>query len=130
LEIESNNTLQTTNVLPVGGYLVGVIPNPATDIDVLRVQIPASGTYTFETEGLFSSCAYALEGDTMLELLSSNGAQVAFIDDIDTINRLHCSRLSVTLSPGTYYLRVLAYTGVGSPGLLNRRYTVSARAGP
>lgn len=129
-EYENNNSLQNADVLPVGGYLVGVIANPASDIDVTRIQIPVSGTYTFETEGLFGSCAFALEEDTVLELLSSNGSQVALNDNISAQSGLYCSRITRTLSPGTYYLRVFAYTGLGAPGFLNRRYTLAARAGP
>jgi subtilisin family serine protease len=130
IEVENNNTTQNADVLPIGGYLVGQLPDPFTDMDVTRIRIATAGTYTFETEGLFGSCAFALEEDTVIELLSSTGVQLALNDDIDTNAFRHCSRITINLSPGTYYLRTFAYTGQGAPGLPNRRYTVSARSGP
>lgn len=130
IELENNNTLPNADILPVGGYLAGIFANPATDVDVSRVQIAVGGVYTFETVGLLGSCGFALEEDTILELLSSTGSQLAINDDIDTNASLLCSRISTTLTPGTYYLRVAPFTGQGAPGIPNRRYTVSARSGP
>jgi hypothetical protein len=129
VEVESNNTLPNADILPVGGYLVGIFSNPANDVDVSQVQIATSGTYTFETGGLLGSCGLALEEDTILELLSSAGTQLALNDDIDGPAFNYCSRITTNLTPGTYYLRVAPFTGQGAPGFPNRRYTVSARSG-
>ncbi|MEO8295263.1 MAG: S8 family serine peptidase [Gemmatimonadota bacterium] len=130
IEAESNNTIATADVLPVGGYLAGLLANPATDVDVSQVRIPTNGTYTFETHGLLGACGFALEEDTVLELMSSTGTVLATNDDINTNSDLLCSRITSVLAPGVYYLRVSAFNGQGAPGFLNRRYTVSARSGP
>jgi serine protease len=129
IEQEDNGSLPNADVLPVGGYLIGFFSNPTTDVDVARVDIPATGQYTFETAPLAGACGFALEEDTILELLSSAGTQLAVSDDIDNAALNLCSRITTTLTPGTYYLRASAFTGPGAPGLLNRRYSVSARAG-
>jgi subtilisin family serine protease len=130
LEVENNDARGNADVLPLGGYLSGTFANPATDVDVSRVQIPANGTYTFETGPVSGACGLALEEDTILELLASDGTQIAINDDIDSPAFNYCSRITTTLSPGTYFLRVAPFTGPGAPGFPNRRYTIAARSGP
>jgi serine protease len=130
IELEDNGSLPNADALPVGGYLIGFFSNPATDVDVARVDIPTSGQYTFETAPLAGACGFALEEDTILELLSSSGAQIDLSDDIDAPTFNYCSRITASLTPGTYYLRTSAFTGTSASGLLNRRYSISARSGP
>ena len=120
-EIESNGTFPTADVLLVGGYLLGTISNPATDVDVSVVQIPASDTYTFETAAMNGACGFALEEDTILALYLPDGTLIASNDDIDFGAAQLCSRISTTLAAGTYYLEVTGYNG--------GRYAVSARQG-
>jgi subtilisin family serine protease len=129
-ELEDNNSLQNADILPVGGYLIGFFGNPATDVDLTRVDVATAGQYTFETSPLAGACGFALEEDTILELLSSNGTQMDLNDDIDAEAFNFCSRITASLSPGTYYLRTSAFTGTSASGLGNRRYTISARSGP
>jgi serine protease len=130
LEAESNDVLATANPLPVGGYLIGFFSDPATDVDVARVEIPATGQYTFETSPLNGACGFALNEDTILDLLSSGGSVLATDDDIDTAAQNLCSRITTNLTAGVYYLRVSAYTGTGASGILGRGYAVSVRQGP
>jgi hypothetical protein len=87
--------------------------------------------------GISPTCGIALNEDTILELLDSTGTEIALNDDIDPGHFNLCSRITMTLAPGTYYLRVSAYPGASKviagastpPGIPGRRYTVSARAG-
>lgn len=120
-EIEPNNTTATAGVLVVGGYVFGRISSPSTDLDAYRVVIAQAGQYTFQTAGWIGACRFALEEDTVLGLYDSNGTLITSNDDIDAVNLNFCSRVTMTLSPGTYYVAVVGYRG-GS-------YTVLARSG-
>ena len=60
----------------------------------MRVQIPASGQYTFETSAVDGACGFALEEDTILELYDVSGALLASNDDIDVENLNICSRIT------------------------------------
>lgn len=128
IELENNNSIANADPLPIGGYLAGFFSNPGTDIDFARVDIPSNGQYTFETIPLGGACGFALEEDTVLELQAVNGTPVATNDDINTDGFNYCSKITITLTPGTYYLRTTAYSGAGAANLLNRRYSISARA--
>ncbi len=128
IEVEDDNSLPNANVLALGGYLVGSFSDPSTDVDISRVTISAAGVHTFETVGPTGSCGFALDEDTILQLLDSNGQLLAENDDINTGAFMLCSRISQSLSPGTYYLAVRAF--IGSRLLPGRLYTVVARAGP
>ena len=129
VELEDNGSIPNADALPVGGYLVGFFSSPFADVDVSRVDLATSGQYTFETEPLAGACGFGLEEDTILELLATNGTQLAANDDIDNPALNLCSRITMTLPAGTYYLRTSAYSGPGAPGLPNRRYSVSVRPG-
>lgn len=85
----------------------------AGEVDLFRFEIPTFGPYTLETTG---------PSDTFITLYGPNDstAQLAANDDGgDNLN----SRISMTLSSGTYYLRVRLYSSnrTGS-------YNISARA--
>ena len=120
IEAESNNSLDLADVLPVGGYLVGFI-SPVSDADFTKVVIATTGTYTFETSAGIGACGLVLDEDTILGLFNSSGGLLASNDDIDFDALNVCSRITMTLTPGTYFLRVTGYMG----GI----YRIEARAG-
>ena len=123
LEREPNDAIGDADLLYVGGSLYGTLPRG--DFDVTRIPIVTDGQYTFETSGWEGACGFALEEDTVIELYD---AAVNFIDYNDDINLGAdnlCSRVTASLSAGTYYLVVYGFNG-GSGG----QYRVSARAGP
>ena len=120
-EVEPNNTTTNADALAIGGYVFGSISNPSTDLDAYRVLIPQGGQYTFQTSGWIGACGFALEEDTVLGLYDVNGTLITSNDDIDAPNLNFCSRITATLSPGTYYVAVTGFVG--------RRYRLQARSG-
>jgi subtilisin family serine protease len=121
IEGDPNSTLADADLLPIGGYLLGTIVDPNTEVDVMRVHIPAAGTYTFETSAVTGACGFALGEDTVLGLYDSGGNIIAFNENIDENALNYCSRLSENLSVGVYYLGVFGTRG----GL----YALTAREG-
>ena len=121
VEDEPNGAFSNPDVLPIGGYLQGAISDPATDGDLSIIQIPTSGQYTFETSAVDGACGFALEEDTILRLYNSAQTQIAINDDIDFAGANLCSRISIVLSPGTYFAFVTGYNG--------GRYAVTVREG-
>lgn len=111
IEVEPNNTTANADPLPVGGYVVGVISDPSTDLDAFRVLIPQTGQYTFETSGYIGACGFALDEDTVLGLYDVNGTLITSNDDINFAGLNLCSRITATLSAGTYYIAVTGYRG-------------------
>ena len=118
-ESEPNEVLVDAAVLPVGGYFRGAMNT--TDADMYRVLIPQAGEYTFETSPVDGACGFALEEDTVLGLYDAGGALVTSNDDIALEASNLCSRITTTLTPGTYY--------VGVQGVIGGLYRVQARAG-
>ena len=123
-EREPNETVSDANFLAVGGYLSGVVSLPeGGDSDVFQVLIAQAGQYTFETSAMDGACGFALEEDTILGLYAPDGStELQVSDDIDAAALNFCSRITMTLQPGTYYLRV--------QGLVGGRYRLQARSGP
>lgn len=121
VEAEPNGAFSNPDVLAIGGYLQGTISDPATDGDLSIIQIPTSGQYTFETSAVDGACGFALEEDTILTLYDSGQTQIATNDDIDVAGDNFCSRISMVLSPGTYFAWVTGYNG--------GRYVVTVREG-
>ncbi len=123
-EEESNDVAATANRLTVDGAVQGGLS--ATDqTDVYQIQIPVTGTYTFETSGWFGAfCGFALDLDMILELRDQTQNSLGNSIDIDVNGRDFCSRISQTLTPGTYYLLITRDSG--STG----RYILQARTGP
>ncbi|HEY6108388.1 MAG TPA: S8 family serine peptidase, partial [Gemmatimonadales bacterium] len=117
-EIEPNNSSGQANALAMGGYVNAAIGS-ASDVDVFRVRVPQSGTYTFETSAVNGACGFALEANTVLTLRDSTGTVLASNDDVDAVALNYCSRISLTLPPGTYFATVSGSTG---------RYRLQARA--
>ena len=120
IEAEPNNDFTTTNVLPIGGYLSGIIATVA-DVDVSRVLIPTDGTYTFEASAIDGACGFALGEDTILQLYDSNGVLLLENDDIDFAGLDWCSRITTTLTAGSYFVAVFGYNALS--------YKVEARTG-
>jgi hypothetical protein len=120
-EAEPNNSVAYADAVPVGGYLFGGISNPSTDFDVTRILIPLTGQYTIETSGWEGACGFAMEEDTYIALYDSTGTPLASNDDANASALNYCSRITATLSAGTYYVAVA--------GKLGRRYRLQARAG-
>ncbi len=118
--VQANHTRQSAAQLVVGGYMQGRIINPDT-IDVYKVGIPQVGTYTFETSGWVAVCGVALEEATSIGLFDTAGNLLTFTGYIDPSHYNYCSRLSLNLNPGTYY--------VGVAGAIGNRYRLQARAG-
>ncbi len=120
-ELEPNDAPAQANALVIGGYVTGAI-GALSDVDVFRLRIPQSGTYTVETSAVNGACGFALEENTRLTLSDSSGAVIATNDDIDAGALNLCSRITATLSPGSYRVAV--------QGTRAGRYRVAARAGP
>ena len=116
----ANHSLQSAAPIVVGSYMQGHIVSPDT-VDVYRVRIPQVGTYTFETSGWVGACGVALEEATALGLFNASGALLTFTGYIDQDHYNYCSRLTLNLNPGTYY--------VGVAGVLGNRYRLRARTG-
>jgi len=125
MQVEPNHTIATASPLMIGGYVQGAIVDSAT-VDVYRVQIPTAATYTFETSGWVGACWFALEDDTFILLFSAAGTLITSNDDIDQDTLNYCSRVTRTLSPGTYYVAVGGYFG---GGVFGGRYRLQARVG-
>jgi len=107
--------------LAIGGYMQGHIVD-STTADIYRVTIPTAGTYTFETSGWVGACGFAIEEATAIGLFDATPTLITSVGYIDPQHNNFCSRLTYTLTPGTYY--------VGVAGLFGRRYRIQARAGP
>ena len=92
-----------------------------TDADVSRVLIPVDGTYTFEASAIDGACGFALGEDTILALYDSNGVLLLSNDDIDFASLDLCSRVTTTLTAGSYFVAVFGYNALP--------YKVEARSG-
>jgi subtilisin family serine protease len=119
--VHANHSLQSTAQLVIGGYMQSQIDNPDS-VDVYKLSIPQVGTYTFETSGWVGACGVALEEATAIGLFDTAGNLLTFTGYIDPSHYNYCSRLSLNLNPGTYY--------VGVAGVIGNRYRLEARSGP
>jgi subtilisin family serine protease len=130
LEVEPNDDVQHANMLSVGSHVAGSITTPDVR-DVYQVQIPVAGTYVFETSGLVGSCGFGLEVDTFLSIVNSTGTSMGTSNDVDIGNQSHfCSRVSVALTPGIYYVTVSVSPLAAFSQLANfGRYRLEVRFG-
>jgi subtilisin family serine protease len=128
VEREPNDQGVSAGRLFVDGAVEGGLSG--TDVaDYYRTAIPAGGTYSFETTGFGGAfCSFALDLNTTLELLDQNLDRVGQSVDVDPANNNFCSRISSTLTAGTYYLRVTRGDFFGT-GLHAGRYILQARSG-
>ncbi|MGH7480872.1 MAG: S8 family serine peptidase [Longimicrobiales bacterium] len=110
-ESEPNDSATEADRLALAGYMYGTFPT-TDDVDVYRITLPA-GNHVFETFGWDGACGYAYEADTVLELYDDNGQLVAVNDDADASARDYCSRIALSLTAGSYELRVKWVGGGG-----------------
>lgn len=127
VEEEPNDVAGSAIRLIVEGSVQGSMYS--SDVaDFYRIQVPVAGTYTFETTGVSGAfCGFALDLDTVLELRNSAQSLMGSSIDIDLSGFNFCSRISLPLTPGTYYLKVTRdiIGGVLHTG----RYVLQARVG-
>jgi len=116
----ANHTILAASPLVIGGYMQGHIAN-STTADYYKVRIPAATTYTFETSGWVGACGLAIEEATAIGLFDAADTLLTFTGYIDPAQYNYCSRLTLNLNPGTYYVSVA--------GLFGRRYRLQARVG-
>ncbi len=129
VEEEPNDGPATASLLMVGGTVQGSLSGGDV-VDVYRIVLPASGTYTFETGGWFGNfCSFALDVNTGLELDDQNQQELAITQDVAPASNDYCSRISMSLASGTYYLRVTPGDFFGT-GPHTGRYLLTARSGP
>ena len=126
IQLEPSHTIAGATPLAIGGYTQGAIIDTAT-IDVYRVTIPAAATYTFETSGWGAACGFALEDATAIGLFDAGSSFITSAGFIDRTHLNFCSRLTRSLSPGTYYVAVAGSFG---GGVFGGRYRLQARLGP
>jgi subtilisin family serine protease len=131
VEEDPNDDTATPNVLVVDGAVQGSLTD-ADQVDFFKVAVPTLGTYTFETTGLNGAfCGFALDADTIMDLLNPGLATLQTSVDIDPSSsvRNFCSRISLTLAPGNYLVKIRR--DELSPGVpSNGRYLLQARSGP
>jgi subtilisin family serine protease len=129
MEQEPNDNPATASRLLLGGSVQGSMTG--TDVaDYFRVDIATAGTYSFETSGWHGAyCSFAADLNTTLTLLNQSQGIVASSTDIDATVNNYCSRISQSLTPGTYYVEVTRgdFFGLGAH---YGRYALSARTGP
>jgi hypothetical protein len=128
-ESEPNGTTATANSISVGGYAVGLLTTPNVQ-DVYKVIIPTAGVYTFETSGVIGSCGAGIEMDTFLTLQSSAGLTLGSNDNelTGSVTGPYCSKVSMTLQPGTYYAII---TGTAASDWASHgQYRLQVRSGP
>jgi serine protease len=129
VEQEPNDLSTGASLLQLEGAVQGTIGG--TDaVDYFRIDIPTAGTYTFETTGWSGNfCSYALDVNTTLTLLDQANQALTSSVDINNPANNFCSRITTSLSPGSYYLTIRPGDFFGT-GPHSGRYILVARAGP
>lgn len=131
-EHEPNNAADATaNVLQAGAYITGTLPQ-SDAADFYRINIATGGVYTLETSGFSGAlCSFALEVNTSLRLLAQDGVTPVGtpMDDIDPANNNYCSRETVSLAPGTYFVGITAGPFLTTTVKHEGRYRLQLRAG-
>ena len=124
VEEEPNDAAAQASQLVVDGAVQGSLSSVDL-VDFYQVVIPSAGTYTFETTGLNGAfCGWALDLDTVMDLMDQGQSILANSVDIDEPGFNYCSRVSQALTPGTYYVRISRDVGSVGP------YLLQARSGP
>ncbi len=118
-EIEPNDSPSAADELLVDGYSYGTIFT-ISDVDMYRLRVGVQGTYVLQATGQVGACGYANEADPILTVFSGAGTRLAEQDDIDAANDNYCSRLTLPLSVGDYYVRVGGFS-TGRYALVARR---------
>jgi hypothetical protein len=117
-ELEPNGAADVADELLVDGIMNGDLTSIA-DVDFFRLRVAQSGAYAVQVTGQSGACRFALEADPTVALYSSTGSLLSSADDNDIAKNDYCARITATLTPGDYYVRV----GAASSG----RYVVGAR---
>ena len=125
MPLQPSHARESAAPLVIGGYVQGGIVDTLT-LDWYRVRIPESATYTFETSGWVAACGFALEEATAIGLFDAAGTIITSAGFVDPDRFNFCSRLTRTLSPGTYYVAVAGAVG---GGFFGGRYRLQARVG-
>lgn len=108
-EKEPNNAVATAQVMTVDSWVWGFLGD-GEDPDLFSLDIPVTGTYTFETSGRFGACGYGVDSPTALRLLDGSGTMIA--SNVATLFPQasypgdRCSLITTNLSPGRYYVEV------------------------
>lgn len=110
LESGTNTSPDDADLLPLGGYLTGLIEAPL-EAKYYRVPVPEAGPHTFQTRGALGACGFPIGADTRIDLLDAQGGVIAGNDDLDAAAENFCSYLDVFLEAGDYLVRV---SGSGS----------------
>jgi hypothetical protein len=130
---EPNPTTASANAISVGGYVAGLLTVPNVQ-DVYKFNVPTSGQYTLETSGIIGSCGLGIEMGTVLTLQSSTGATLATnnAELSASLTGPFCSKISATLTAGTYYAIVGGSATDGNRyGIaFHGQYRLQVRAGP
>ena len=90
----------------------------AGDFDMVYFTVTTAGTYTIETTG---------SGDTVMGLFDASGELIEMNDDISSTNRN--SRVSRSLSAGTYYVGVMCYDDTATISSYGITLTAPASSG-
>jgi subtilisin family serine protease len=130
VEVEPNDDAAHANTLSVGSYVTGNITPPDVR-DVYSVEIPSAGQYTFETSGVVGTCGLGIELDTRISVISAAGVSAGSNDDFTSSSGVFCSRVTATLTPGIYYVTVVASPSAHFKTFIadHGRYRLAVRAG-
>lgn len=124
VEEEVNDVAGQASQLVVDGAVQGSL-STTDQFDFYKVVIPTAGTYTFETTGLNGAyCGWALDLDTVMDLMDQGQTILDSSVDIDEPGFNYCSKISRSLTPGTYFIRISRDVGSVGP------YLLQARTGP
>ena len=106
----------------MGGYLRAASSTTSLgDPDAFRVLFPVDGTYTFETSAVDGACNFALGEETEMALYDKDVVLLTSNSNIDLAGLNYCSRITRTLTAGTYYVVVWGWDA--------QSYRIEARAG-
>jgi hypothetical protein len=105
IESKPNGNAGQAHRLLVNSYVLGHV-TAAEPEAWYTVAVAKAGTYVFETTGVVGSCGFGIELNTVIAVLDETGFQRGTNDDTVFPTSQSCSRLSLTLTPGTHYVRV------------------------
>lgn len=118
VESEPNDDLTQAQHLVVDSWLAGHV-GPPDGKDLYAFLVPAAGTYTVETSGNIGACGQGVDVDTIIRLLGTTGTELAINDDtafpVASYPGLRCSRITMELQPGRYFVEVTPFSiGAGT----------------
>ncbi|HXY31259.1 MAG TPA: S8 family serine peptidase [Gemmatimonadaceae bacterium] len=137
LDVQTNVDAAHAQPLFVDSWVLGSIAR-ASGLHYYKFVAPAAGTYTIETSGAIGACGLALELNTTISLSSVvggiPGSDIASNDNTSfyaapgtmTFPGTRCSKITETLQPGTYIVKV---GWSSTPGSNAGTYRLHIRAG-